>query len=51
MATTYAYYIVAYPHPLVSPPARIERLKLDSETDGETLLKLSTQEYLPGTLR
>ena len=38
MATTYAYYLFACPHPLVSPPARIKRLKLDSETDGKTLL-------------
>jgi hypothetical protein len=39
------YYLIAYPHPTVSPAERIERLELDAETDGKTLLGLLRDVY------
>jgi len=40
MTINYAHYLVAYPHPSVPQESRVKRIKLDSETDGETLREL-----------
>ena len=38
MTTMRAYYLVAYPHTSIRPLDHIERLKLDSDADRETVL-------------
>jgi len=38
MTTTRAYYLVAYPHPSITPHERVHRFKVDVESDGKTIL-------------
>ena len=45
MTTTYAYYLVAYPHPKIPRRKRIKRFKVDSEGDGKVLLGLLKDAY------
>ena len=45
MTTTYAHYLVAYPHPSVPKNSRIEMVKLDSEVSGKMLRELLKSIY------
>ena len=38
ITATYAYYIVAYSHPIISPHERIQRLQVDTESDGKAIV-------------
>ena len=46
MTTTYAHYIVAYPHPAIPPRERIQRLKVDTESSGERIVAELRGNYL-----
>jgi len=45
MIIDYAYYLVAYLHPSVPQESRIQRIKIDSETDGSMLRELLKSIY------